>query len=560
MTGARVLVRALEDLGVEHVFTVPGTQNVDLLDALRASRVATVVATNELAAGFMANGYARGSGRVGVLATIPGPGFAFTLPAIAEAFLDSAPLLHVCVQPAEGYGAFRLQAIGQAEMATPVVKRVVTVDCCTELRAAVEAGYALAASGEPGPVLLHVGQRLLGERCAEGRTKRPENPTVAPAVVADVARALSDARRVVLLVGQGAAGAADQIRTLAELLHAPVVPTTSGRGVLEEDHPLAFVFDSPTAGARPLNELLAACDLVVALGCKLSHNATFGYQLRLDSGRLVHVDASPSVLGASYPAAVTGVGDVAALVDALLSRLGGAGRGWGLDELDTWRRRADAHRQQTSDADPRIRGVEPATPGAFFAALRRALPREGCVVTDSGLHQFLVRRYFPVLAPRGLVVPSDFQSMGFGIPAAIGAGMATPERPVVAVVGDGGLAASGLEVLTAVRERPPLTVVVFTDGYYGLIRVQQLARFGRAHGVDVPRLDIAALAASVGAEYVRLEDHAYETLHAAITSPDVTLVEVVLEDAAGLQRLRRRGVARRALGPALVKTLRRFRR
>jgi acetolactate synthase-1/2/3 large subunit len=199
----------------------------------------------------------------------------------------------------------------------------------------------------------------------------------------------------------------------------------------------------------------------------------------------------------------------------------------------------------------------PTTAGSFFAALRRILPRNGIVVTDSGLHQGLVRRHFDVLAPRGLILPSDLQSMGFGLPAAIGAKLASPERPVVVVLGDGGFAMSGMELLTAVREKIPLTVIVFNDGRLNLIRLQQFSNFGRSESVDILNPDFGAFAAAVGARYALVDGNAEGVLRSAVGSTHVTLVEVLVGDSPAIHLIRAKGftreTARRVLGPGIVR-------
>jgi acetolactate synthase-1/2/3 large subunit len=180
-------------------------------------------------------------------------------------------------------------------------------------------------------------------------------------------------------------------------------------------------------------------------------------------------------------------------------------------------------------------------------------------VTDSGLHQTLVRRHLEVNSPRGLIAPSDFQSMGFGLPAAIGAKLAAPERAVVAVIGDGGFAMSGMELLTAVRERIAVTLVVFNDGQLNRIRLQQLAQYGHSEGCEVVNPDFEALAGAIGVEYSCCDGDAEGVLRAAILRASPTLVEVVLGDSAAI-RLERakglaRGTARRALRPQTLRWL-----
>jgi acetolactate synthase-1/2/3 large subunit len=213
-----------------------------------------------------------------------------------------------------------------------------------------------------------------------------------------------------------------------------------------------------------------------------------------------------------------------------------------------------------TEPEPAVYGARPSTAAAFFAALRAALPRNGIVVADSGLHQTLLRRHFDVLATRGLLFPSDFQSMGFGLPAAIGARLAAPTRPVVALIGDGGFAMSGLELLTAVREKIPLTVVVFVDGALNRIRLTQLERYGRSAHVDLLNPDFALFAKAVGARYAKCDGDAERVLQRAIASGDVTLVEVHVGDSPAVHAARVQGLARAAVrrvaGPRVAEALR----
>jgi acetolactate synthase-1/2/3 large subunit len=209
-----------------------------------------------------------------------------------------------------------------------------------------------------------------------------------------------------------------------------------------------------------------------------------------------------------------------------------------------------------------VHGAEPATAAAFFAALRRALPRDAIVVTDSGLHQSLVRRHFEVLSPRGLLLPSDFQSMGFGLPAAIGAKLAAPGRPVVAILGDGGFAMSGLELLTAVRERVPIVLIVFNDGQLNRIRLQQLAQFGRSEACEVLNPDFAVLAEALGIRYAPCDAGIEDVLRRSVRRRGPTLVEVRVGDSPRIHAMRAKGLARAAvqelLGPRVAVRLKRL--
>lgn len=562
-SGAEVLCRTLEGLGARCVFGLPGTQNVELFEALRRSRLRTVLATHELAASFMANGYARASGEVGVLFTIPGPGFTYALTGLAEARLDSAPLLHVVGQPAQGPGRrFQHQAIDQAAVLEPLVKRVVDVERVESLAGAVAEAWRTALAGEPGPVALHLAPGVMGaEVNAAPPTHESTEDIPAEGWRATLAQRVRDTRRPLLLVGQGAAGAAKVVRDIAESLGAPVASTPSGRGVLAEDHTWSLAWDPLRSGVAPMNELLATCDLVLAVGCKLAHNGSVGFGLALDPETLVHADASAEVLGANYEAGLAIHARAEAVLPEVLAACNERPQpsAWTLQEVADWRGRL---RGAPPSHEPRVHGLQPPTPASFFHLLQAQLPRDAIVVTDSGLHQYLTRRHVEVLAPRGLITPSDFQSMGYGLPAAIGARLACPHRPVVAVIGDGGLAMSAMELLTAARESVDLTLVVFNDGQLNLIRHQQVRDWGHTHAVRLLNPDMAALAEAVGAEYRLLGEDAVNAVGEALSAPGPSLLEVRLGDSPSFRALRARSAVRaagrRLLGPGLIRLVKRL--
>ena len=564
--GAQLICRALRDLGIEQVFGLPGSQNVALFEALRKSGLRTTVATNELSAAMMANGYYRASGRVAALVTIPGPGFTWALTGLAEAALDSAALLHLVEQPATAPGSrFQLQAIDQAAMARPVTRAVHRIDRVADIGRIMARAHADATAAEPGPVLVEIASAVFDEQSPSQPSAAPAGPTTAPTAadassIEAIAAMLAGAQRCAIIAGQGSAGAANDVLRLAQRLSAAVLTTTSGRGVVAEDHPLSLGFELAGHEVATLNDVLAASDVVLALGAKLSHNGSHGFRLRIPPHKLIPVDAAADTLASDdYPAQHAICGDVGAVVAALLARLQllpATTHGFDTAELAQFkdRGRAEALSQMV---EPRIHGTASGKPADFFAALRSAMPRESCLVTDSGLHQMLARMHYRVLCPRGLIVPTNLQSMGFAIGAATGARLAQPGRPVVALLGDGGLAMSGLELLAAVRERIPLTAIVFVDGAYGLIRTQQLASTGHAFGTEFTGPDVEALAATVGARHVRLHRDAETVLRNAIANDGVTIVEVAVGDSLPMHWMRAKGLAKQALGSGMKAKLRR---
>jgi acetolactate synthase-1/2/3 large subunit len=336
-----------------------------------------------------------------------------------------------------------------------------------------------------------------------------------------------------------------------------VIATRSARGVLPEDHPLAMVSDPSKRSVRVLNALLDRSDLVLAIGCKFTHNGSYGFKLRLAKEKLVHIDASAAVLNANYPAQLAGCADATAFLDALWHRKDALTRrrpGWSARELAQYKSAA-ARNARLGEA--RVHGADHSTAEGFFEALRSAMPAGSCLVTDSGLHQALATRHYRLQEPRGLLIPSDFQSMGFGLPAAIGAKLASPERPIVALIGDGGFLMSGMEMMTAVRERIPITVIVFNDGALGQIRIQQLSAFGHAHGTKVLTPDLAKFAEAIGADYVRLDGDTANAMRAAVNGSGVTLLEVCIGDSVGIRMRQAKGLARQAarvtLNPRLLR-------
>jgi acetolactate synthase-1/2/3 large subunit len=529
---SRTIISALHAAGVTHAFGLPGHQNTALFEALRTSPLRTVVPNHELGAAFMANGYNRASGKIALLATSPGPGFTYALTGLAEAWLDSAALIHLTVAPpCEPGNDYQLQAIDQATMASPVVKAVVKMGPDADVSALSRRAVELALDQEPGPVIVQTDC----EATAEG--PRGRTPAHAPQLD-KIAQLVSKSNRIVLLLGQGAAGAASEVAELAETIGAAVVTTTSGRGVVPEDHRLSLGFEMSGLDAGPLNDLVAASDLVLAVGCKFSHNGSRGFRLTVPQEKLVQIDASAAVIGANYPVRLGAVVRCEDAIPALLERIEPSD-GWGDSELDEWRKRGRA-----ASWSPQPEPVFPGRRSAqrLITALRDVLSREAIVVTDSGRHQMLIRRWYRVLAARGLIVPTNLQSMGFAIPAAIGASLAAPDRPVVAVLGDGGLMMSGLELATAVKAGARLTAIVINDGAFGLIRESQLADFGTAPSSELAPPALGTFADALGIEYVCLDQSdPHSTLADALASPGVTLVEAPAREATSMKAVAAKG-------------------
>jgi acetolactate synthase-1/2/3 large subunit len=553
MSSTSELAAELSARGVERVFGVPGTQTVPFIDALRAEGIDFVLAAHEGGAAFMAIGAARASGSFSVLCTIGGPGFTNALTGLVEARHDSVPVLHIVNAPAQDDDrSFLLQAIDHEALSRDAVHAVVRLGPSGSAKASLAEAISRMTSGEPGPVLLELGRQ----------TPEPVTPVHDPEIASDNNEATSwdrlaelwrEARRPLFYVGYGAAEASDSVRAIAERHRVPVMTTPSARGILPEGHALALTFDPPKGGLSLANDVLAESDLVIAAGCKLTHNGSSGFGLRLDQGTLVHIDRSPAVLGANYRTELT----LRSSARRLFSFLGAQGARTETAEWDPTRlaTASNSLRQASqSDLEPRVAGRPAAD---FFAWLREAMPPSAVLITDSGQHQVMARRHYQVQQVGGLLFPSDFQSMGFAIPAAIGHRLADPSRLAVALLGDGGFLMSGMELTGASRAGVGLPVIVFNDGYLGQIRMQQIKESGHATGVKTGHFVLEALASGMGCGYTAFDwDTPPDLTRMTDSSRSPTLIEVPVTDPSGLAyeaaKQRLKGVARRSLGESTV--------
>lgn len=533
MTAAQLVCTVSSRLGIDCAFGMPGTQLIPLYSALKHSAIRTVLASDELAAAFMANGYYRSSGRPSLLITIPGPGFTYTLTGLAEAKHDSVALVYLLVRKQNPAGGqFGFQVIDQKAIASPLVKAYLTVTAVNEIVSTLRQAIHVATTGQPGPVIVEIDVDLLPQPVpadAADFTVGIEGESKVEGIAAIVAR-LTASRRPVLFFGQGAQGNAGSATALADVLRCPVITTVSGRGVVVEDHSGLVAPDFGIYGVAIVNELIEASDLVLAVGCKLSHNGTGGFKLKLPPEKLIHVDADNNVLGANYPASLCVCADAPAILGQLHEALakGQLATTWTAEEVGKWRARFLEELWRVRPHFPRAVECTPSEISHLFETLRRLLPRDCTIVTDSGLHQILTRCYFPIYSPRGLVTPSDYQSMGYGIPAAIGARLARPKRPTVVITGDGSFAMTGMELATMLREKAPLTIILFNDGVLGLIREQQADMNSDTFGTTLLNPDFELFATSMGLDYFMLSGRGDDQLRAALASPRGSIVEVRL--------------------------------
>jgi len=472
----------------------------------------------------MANGYGRATGKPGVFIVVPGPGLTNALTPVAEALVDSTPLLGIVTDVPRSHHHYQMHQIQQTLLSQPIVKSVKELERASDIPSTIKHMLQLTTEGEPGPCLLQIPSNLYWEKvdptesAAEQKAARAEiNPVVAR---------LASAKRVGLFVGNGTADAADEIRVLADWMNAPVATTGSGRGVIDEAHPLSLGFAWKVGSIDSVNRIFARCDLVLAIGVKFSQNGTQDFRLEIPCP-LIHVDASSDVFNKNYKSELAIQMDAREFLQALLEKkslFGPRNDDEMLSLIRAEKELCDARLQNDTSTEFSA-GNETITPQDFFKDLRQMLPPDAILMTDTGYNERLTMQNWQVQAPRTFITPSNYECMGFGIPAAIGAAFAFPKRKVVAIVGDGGLVMSGLEMMTAVREKINLTVIVLNNHGFGIIKKIQEDFFGESVAVNVGAPGFKALAESLGMQYRSLGD-GRSALQQAIQVTGPVLLEV----------------------------------
>jgi acetolactate synthase-1/2/3 large subunit len=502
-TGGAWVVEALRAEGVRHIFGIPGVHNLAIYDALlRDGGPSHVLARHEQGAAFMADGYARASGEPGVVLVTTGPGATNTLTPLAESYASSVPVVVVMSDIASALVGRDVGALhevpGQIDCFRPVCRMAESLTDAGDIPGTIAGAFELLRTGRPGPVAISIPHDLLGAR-TEGAVRAGSpgrRPPCHQADVVEAARRLGAAERPLIVAGGGvvAAGASEELAALARRLGAPVITTVMGRGAISETDPLWLGVLPNRRATAPVFE---AADVVLAVGCRFAARSTQGLLLNLafrPDQVLIHLDLDPGVIGKLYKPELALVGDARDGLARLGAALGEARarRGWEGVPLAALREAAGPR------YTPALREL--------IGTLRRSLPPEAIVVNDQTCLNYWMEWFFPVLLPRTFLYPIGSATLGYALPAAIGARFARPDRPVVAVVGDGGFLFSVNELATAVKYRLPVVILLLNDDRYGAIKWLQESMFGAWGETELANPDFPALARAFGAAGELLPD------------------------------------------------------
>lgn len=523
MTGGQAVVSALKTEGIEHVFGIPGTHNTPLFDgAYGEPAIQVVTVRHEGGASMMAAGYARASGKIAACFVVPGPGLTNALTGMGMAYSESTPLLMFAGQNAlaqlgrEGDHFHELpNSLAVAGSLCGYAERVTTPGAIP--RAVREAMRAMRCR-RPRPAYIEVPLDVQsGEAEVEVLARETfSRPAGDPASIARAAAALKSAKCPFIFAGGGVASAeaTQQLVRLAELIGAPVVTSVFGRGVISDRHPLAL--GDGWGRLNVYDELLAQADMVLVVGSRIDTVSDVNLGARFPQ-RMLQVDLDPLVVGLRRPVEVGVVGDAAAVLDALAEQLALAkDRECWFDVAGFLQRKRAAMMERTG---PVLQLIED---------LRAALPEDTIFVDDLTLLGYWMPQLLPTYHPRTLIHPGTFGTLGYALPAAIGAKLACPKQPVVAISGDGGFLFTLQELSTAVAQKLDLIVLVFNDNAYGAIKTFQDRMFsGRRIGTDLVNPDFVKLGEAFGVNSTRVEPKALAaTVRRALATGGVWLIEI----------------------------------
>jgi acetolactate synthase-1/2/3 large subunit len=529
MTGAQAVAAALACESVPCVFGIPGAQNNELWDALKARYVPYLLVAHEASASVMADAASRATGQIGAFAVVPGPGLTNTLTGVGEALYDSIPILGIITDIDRSARApvGQVHGLANAAILRPVVKTLIEVRHQAEIPGAIFQAARAARAGEPGPAAVVIPFPLYQEVWDYDQPVPPPCPVpFDEAAYARVLAHLSDRRRRVgIYAGLGCVEAGPALAAAAELLQAPVATSVSGKGCIPDSHPLAVGWGYGGQGTRAAEAAFKDVDLVLAVGVRYSEVSTANYAIP-QPGALIHVDINPQNLGRNVPTHVCLCADARVFLDRL--RADGAAirrppcpRLW--QEIRRWR--------QVDRCEAMTVRVEPCVDPLFFLGqLRAVLGPEELVFVDVTAATHWASEAIEVQGPRRYFTPADNQGMGWAIPAAIGAQRVRPDRQVVSITGDGCFLMSAIEMSTAARAGLPVKFFVLDDGAYHYMQMLQEPVYRRTTATEIARIDYAAFAQSVGLTFNQIAGNAdvLPGVQRAVATPGPVLTRVAI--------------------------------
>ncbi|HEY7613526.1 MAG TPA: biosynthetic-type acetolactate synthase large subunit [Gemmatimonadales bacterium] len=541
LSGAQILCRTLSEEGVRLLFGYPGGAIMPFYHALpEYPGLRHVLVRHEQAAAHAADGYARATGRAGVCVATSGPGATNLVTGLATAHMDSTPVVAITGQvPRAMLGRDAFQETDIIGITQPITKHSILVEDVESLADAVREALAIAVEGRPGPVLLDIpkdvqqaksdgrsGGQALRRSTGPAFSEPTARPSDRPTALAHATRLLAEARRPLIMAGHGIilSGAYEELRQLAERTGIPVITTLLGISGFPESHPLHLGMPG-MHGEVHVNRAIQQADLILGVGLRFDDRVTGNLAAFARGAKVIHIELDPSEIGKNVATEVGLVGDARELLRELLARV--ARR-----DCEAWRREIEGFRRERTE---NFRGD--LSPTGILAAIDDASGGRCTIVSDVGQHQMWVAKLYPYQRPNTHLTSGGLGTMGFAVPAAMGAALARPDEPVWAISGDGGFQMNMQEIATMVQEGIPVKMAVFNNGYLGMVRQWQQFFHGRRYSATpIWSPDYVKLAAAYGIFGRRVErgDQVDRAVREANAQPGPALVEFMIEQEANV--------------------------
>jgi 5-guanidino-2-oxopentanoate decarboxylase len=522
LTCGEALMHLLKNYGVDTVFGIPGEHTLELYRGIETSGVRHVLVRNEQGAGFMADGYARASGKPGVCTLITGPGVLNAATPLAQAYADSVPVLLISSANrteslGKGWGCLH-EVTDQRAVTAPLTAFSAMVRTPEDIPELIAQAFTVFRSCRPRPVHISIPIDLLGMPVRGGwkALTPPVKPVAAPAVIDQAADLLITAQRPVLMVGGGAQDAGECVAKVAELLQAAVISSNAGKGVVPESHPLSLGGGMITKAVR---DYMETADVILSIGCEISETDSFEDYLTINA-KLIKVDIDPSRFNDIYPADISVLGDAGPSIEALLAALQTRPVTTGKDTAASL---AQVRAQQISDFT-----IVEQQHRKLLLKLRKVLPKDTVMMGDVAQLVYTGSAVMPTDMPRTWFYPAGLGTLGCALPGAIGAKIALPDRPVVALVGDAGFLFTIQELATAVEEQLPIPIILWNNDSLAMIRDGMIKRNIPEIGVNPRNPDFIRVAEGFGcltAQPDSLDAFARE-VEAAFAAKMPTVIEV----------------------------------
>jgi len=508
-TGAWLVRYALEQIGVKHTFGIPGVHNTEIYDELnKSAQIHPVLVTHEGGAAFMADAVSRTSDNIGTILIVPAAGVTHAASGIGEAFLDGIAMLIISGGiRTDSDKTYQLHEVDQHALLAPITKKTYKIKTHEELVPCIYEAYRIATEGEPGPVFVEIPVNLqlfpgdVSKLTPFKATRKDAEPDLG--TIEQAAKTLYAASKPAMFLGWGAIHASEESIQIANFLNAPVATTLQGLSAFPANHPLHTGMGFGRAAVPAAENAFKNCDCMLAVGTRFSEIATGSFGVEPPSS-LIHTDINPAVFSANYPATISIEGDSRVVLRALieaLEALGGPKPDDGTIQTAI-RKDKQAYLEEWLKHDNKDR----INPARFFVALRAQLDDNAIVVADDGNHTFLAAELMPIHTARGFISPTDFNCMGYCVPAVTASKLVNPDKQVVGIIGDGAFLMTCMETLTATSLGIGCVYFVFNDGELSQISQAQEIPYNRKTCSVLHGLKIQGVAEATGCQFIVIED------------------------------------------------------